>query len=46
MDAWYEQAERSYVDTIYLSGPTSLRMEYFEMAGLAVAGLQWERIGG
>lgn len=46
MEAWYEQSERSYVDTIYLNGPTSLKMEYFELYGLAVAGLQWERVDG
>lgn len=44
MDAWYEQAERTYTDTIYLSGPTSLRMEYFEQRGLAVARLNWQRV--
>ena len=44
MDAWYEQSERTYVDTIYLNGPASLRMEYFEQSGLAVARLRWERV--
>lgn len=44
MDAWYEQSERTYVDTIYLNGPTSLRMEYYEQMGLAVARLRWERV--
>ena len=44
MEAWYEQSQRSYTDTIYLSGPTSLRMEYFELRGLAVAGLRWESL--
>jgi single-stranded DNA-binding protein len=47
IDAWRQQAATAYrVEMDLAAGTHSLRMEYFEDAGEAVARLSWERISG
>ena len=47
IDAWRDQAARTYTAEIDLSGgPAPIKMEYYENMGLAVARLSWERISG
>lgn len=42
VDAWYDQAARTYTGEIYLpGGPIPLKLEYYEHGGLAVAQLTW-----
>lgn len=45
IDAWIDQSAREYT-TIYThpGGPVTLRMEYYENGGDAVAQLRWERL--
>lgn len=44
IDQWHDQAAATYSGTIYLSGRTEVKMEYYENAGLAVARLQWAQV--
>ncbi len=45
IDAWREQAAKTYTGDIYLpAGAVSLKMEYYENTGLAVAQLSWAKI--
>jgi len=47
IDAWREQAVTTYQADLTLSaGSHSMRMEYFEKAGAAVARLTWARLDG
>lgn len=41
IDQWREQSVRTFSGDIYLNGPAEVKMEYFELAGLAVAKLNW-----
>lgn len=41
IDKWLDQPATSYAGTIYLSGATNLRLEYYEHGGEAVAKLSW-----
>ena len=42
IDAWRDQAERTYTGDIYLpGGAVPIKMEYYENGGLAVAKLSW-----
>ncbi|MGC9468985.1 MAG: PA14 domain-containing protein [Anaerolineae bacterium] len=41
IDAWYVQAATLYTEDIFLSGPTSIEVEYFENTGLARVALDW-----
>jgi hypothetical protein len=42
IDAWYDQSARTYTGEIDLAGgPVSIKMEYYEHGGLAVARLSW-----
>ncbi|MBN1487703.1 MAG: hypothetical protein JW981_08685 [Anaerolineae bacterium] len=42
VDAWYDQAPRTYTGDIYLpGGQITLKMEYYENGGGAVAKLSW-----
>lgn len=41
IDKWFDQPATNYAGTIYLNGATTLKMEYFEHGGEAVAKLQW-----
>lgn len=42
IDAWYEQAATTYTGEIYLSGSTTIELQYYENTGFAVAQLDWE----
>jgi PA14 domain len=47
IDAWRDQAPRTYTGDIYLpGGPTSIKMEYYEHLGGAVARLSWSQGDG
>jgi len=42
IDAWRDQAPRTYTGNIYLpGGPVSIKMEYYEHTGGAIARLSW-----
>jgi hypothetical protein len=45
IDRWVDQAARSHSGTIHVSGDTSIKMEYYERGGVAVARLDWMRLG-
>lgn len=46
IDTWQVQSARTYVGDLYLpGGATSIKMEYYENNGLAVAALNWTRQG-
>jgi hypothetical protein len=46
IDAWRDQAARTYTADVDLSGgAVPIKMEYYENAGLAVARLSWSEIG-
>jgi hypothetical protein len=45
VDKWQVQAASSYAGTIYLNGTVSLKMEYYENSGNAVAKLLWTGSG-
>jgi len=43
IDAWYEQPATEHTGQLYLTAGThTVKMEYFELSGLAVAQLSWE----
>jgi hypothetical protein len=45
IDAWRDQAARTYIAEIDLSGgPVAIKMEYYENMGLAVARLAWDPV--
>ncbi len=44
IDRWQAQAVTSYSNNIYLSGNASIKMEYYEQAGVASAKLSWMRV--
>lgn len=46
IDRWLDQALSSYSGTIYVAGDASIKMEYYERGGVAVARLMWERLDG
>jgi hypothetical protein len=47
IDVWYDQAATTHYSDIYLSGgPVTIKMEYYERSGYAVARLRWDRGGG
>ena len=47
IDAWKDQAARTYTGDIYLSGGgVPVKMEYYENTGEAMAKLSWTKIGG
>ncbi len=47
IDRWYDQAETTYYAEIDVpGGATSIKMEYYENAGMAVAELHWQPVGG
>lgn len=46
IDKWLHQATTSYAETIYLSGATLLKMEYFDGRDHAVARLNWTPADG
>jgi hypothetical protein len=41
IDQWKDQASADYSATIYLAGDVSIKMEYYENRGMAVAQLTW-----
>jgi hypothetical protein len=43
IDRWQDQAASSYSGILYVSGQTSIKMEYYENGGLAEAHLTWVR---
>ncbi len=45
VDAWYEQAATTYTGDIHLSGEVTIKLEYFEKGGFAVAQLSWDGDG-
>ncbi|MCL7454722.1 MAG: PA14 domain-containing protein [Anaerolineae bacterium] len=46
IDAWKDQAARTYSDTIYVpAGGVAVKMEYYERTGAAVAKLSWTAAG-
>ena len=46
IDAWVDQAARTYSDTIYVpAGGVAVKMEYYEHGGAAVAKLSWATAG-
>ncbi len=46
IDQWHDQWAQSHSGTIYLSGDAQVHMETYEHKGVAVARLQWKRVGG
>ena len=47
IDAWRDQAARTYADTIYVpAGGIAVKMEYYENGGAAVAKLSWAKTDG
>lgn len=47
IDAWIEQAATTYTGDIYLpGGPVTIEVQYFELYGLALAKLTYEKGGG
>jgi hypothetical protein len=46
IEAWRDQPARTYTGDIYLAGgPVSIKMEYYENTGFAVARLSWRLAG-
>lgn len=45
LDHWRDQWAQSHSGTAYLSGDTRVHMETYEHTGVAVARLQWARVG-
>jgi hypothetical protein len=46
IDAWYDQAATTYTGNIHLSGDVTIKLEYYENGGQAVAKLSWDGDGG
>lgn len=46
IDRWVTQAAASHSGTIYVSGNTPVKMEYFDIRDHAVARLSWTRVDG
>ncbi|MEZ4618049.1 MAG: PA14 domain-containing protein [Caldilineaceae bacterium] len=46
IENWQEQAPTTTSDTVYLSGPVAVEMQYFEAYGGATARLRWELVDG
>lgn len=44
IDAWKEQSSTTYSGEMFLSGQTTLRLEYFESRGGALVRIRWERL--
>lgn len=44
LESWREQAPTTYTSDIYLSGPVTIEMQYFEARGGATAQLRWQRV--
>lgn len=45
IDAWFDRAVASFTAEKDLSGPTTIRVEYYERTGLAVARVSYSQIG-
>lgn len=45
IDRWYDQPTTSHSSTIHVTGGIPIRMEYYENGGVAVARLNWVRVG-
>ena len=45
IDQWHDQPSTSHSSTIHVAGGVPIKMEYYESGGVAVARLNWVRVG-
>jgi hypothetical protein len=46
IDVWYDQAATTHTADMHLSGDVTIRLEYYENGGFAVAKLAWDEASG